>query len=217
MLYKKQMSPSAETRSPPSNRWGILGNSTTLVIGADISPSSSNFDNAIKPFQWEDFDHSKTLDLAESGSTSIVYHRTTGESFVLRVCVEVGLTYQKKLLVAIAGCHPSSSHFLSTACVFTHDSNYYVGSELSQVSLEDIIECSIPVEEGQISTILCQVHQEDDIWGPLMLISKQIAQALQYLYECSETSGTPLIYGSLQPSNIFINQNGDVRLGKTDL
>jgi len=107
--------------------------------------------------QWEDFDHSKTLNLTDSGSTSIVYHKHTSEGAVLRFRAEKDCTSEQKQLAEMTYRSSSQHGFLPVLCVFRHRSSYYVGSGLSDISLEDIVECSIPLDEGHVSTILFQV------------------------------------------------------------
>jgi hypothetical protein len=145
------------------NRWGMLGISTvTPIERGGVLQKSKLLGRISKQLQWESFDHSKTLNLTESGATSIVYQWSTHHPLVLRSCAEKDYTSQKRQLVEFARANlksePNDSPFLSIECVFKHGSKYFVGSELSDISLEDIIECSIPLEEEHLSTILCQVR-----------------------------------------------------------
>ena len=107
--------------------------------------------------QWEDFDHAKTLTLNESGTTSICYQKDTNESVVLKLCEKKDFTPLRQQLVTMAGLYGDDAAFLSTKCLFNYKQNVYVGSQLSDMSLADIIECSIPLEEEHVSTILNQV------------------------------------------------------------
>jgi hypothetical protein len=147
------------TRPPKKYRWGMLDPSVAAPIETTNSllPESKNLGDTEKHLQWEDFVHSKTLNLSDSGSTSIAYTRATDKSIVLRFCSEKDYTPQKQQLVELAFLDLESNAFLSTACVFAHNDLYYVGSEMSDISLEDIVESSIPLEEEHIWTILCQV------------------------------------------------------------
>jgi hypothetical protein len=110
-----------------------------------------------RKLEWEDFDHTKTLKLGLSGSTSIVFPRqplSNSDCAVLRFCDEVAFTAEKRGLVETA----INEHFLSVRCLFSYDRKFFVGSELSDMSLADIIDCTIALREIHLATILAQVR-----------------------------------------------------------
>lgn len=115
---------------------------------------------AIKLLGWEDIDHSQTLDLGCQGSTSLVFRkdfdskRDTLNYMVLRFCDRCDFTPEKSQLVEMAYDNAS---FLSTGCLFDYNQKVFVGSELADMSLADIIDCTIPMDEVHLSTILDQV------------------------------------------------------------
>jgi len=126
-------------------RWGLL------------STGSKALNECEKHLQWEDFDHTQTLAIADSGSTVICYQEKTGDFVVLKSCTESDYSTSRKKLVEMARSDEENALFLLTKCVFNYNDNVYVGSELSDMSLADIIECSIALEEKHLSTILNQV------------------------------------------------------------
>lgn len=111
---------------------------------------------------WEDIDHSQTLDLGDLGSTSIVFQKVFDNKrdipnyMVLRSCYQYDFTPEKRKLVEMAQAH-DNSYFLATRSIFNYNQKVFVGSELSDISLADIIDCTIPINETQLSTILYQV------------------------------------------------------------
>ncbi|KAH8787539.1 hypothetical protein F5882DRAFT_461552 [Hyaloscypha sp. PMI_1271] len=143
---------------------------------------------------WEDLDHTQTLHLGDSEATRIVYQKLTFDYAVLRSCPETEYTSEKKALVELSRTQ-SNMHLLSTAWVFSYKRRLHVGSELSDMSLADIIDCTISLEEIHVKTIL-----------------HQVAQALRFLHACSERLGTSMRYASLRASNVFVSRNGTVKL-----
>ncbi|TVY13662.1 hypothetical protein LARI1_G009009 [Lachnellula arida] len=183
------MAASQVQSSTTKNRWGVTAKPYAGVIDS---------------LQWEDFDHTQTLCLGYSGSTCIVYQKNVFNSFVLRYCPEESYTQTRSQLVAMARVDESKS-FLSTNSVFKYSRNVYVASELSDMSLEDIIDCTIPLQENHVSSILAQIISTK--FSP-------VTSAICMLHENSSKAGISLIYGSLQASNIFISRDGIVKLGE---
>lgn len=128
--------------SANKHRWGMLP-------GAAGELGSSTL-------EWDDFDHSQTLCLGFSGSTSIVYQKHTFNSFLLRFSKIDTYTSHRSQLVEIARTDKTNS-FLNTKSVFEHKQRIYVASELSDISLEDIIDCTIPLNKIHLSSVLSQV------------------------------------------------------------
>jgi hypothetical protein len=110
----------------------------------------------LKSLQWEDFDHSQTLSLGSTESTSIVFEKINPGHVALRFCQLSGFSAEKKRLVHIAQ-KAEQTGFLTTRCIFNYEQKVYVGSELLDMSLADIIDCTIPLQEVHLSTILSQV------------------------------------------------------------
>lgn len=111
---------------------------------------------------WEDIDHSQTLDLGDPGSTSIVFTKDFNDRanavnyMALRFCDQCDFTPEKRELVLLSQAHNNTS-FLPTLCMFENNQKVYVASELSDMSLADIIDCTIPMTETHLSAILNQV------------------------------------------------------------
>ncbi len=147
-------------RPTKKHRWGILANPIANSIDLSPRPTPTRADQANvsrkEITQWDDIDHVQTLHLGDSGGTSIVFHSITCDYVVLRSCPETRYTSEKKALVELSRTQ-SNKHLLLTACVFSHKRRLYVGNELSDISLEDLIDCTIPFEEKHVKTILGQV------------------------------------------------------------
>lgn len=129
------------------SRWGMMP-----------SPSiyATRDSKSTPPLQWEDFDHTQTLVLGDS--TSIFYpKKNLQQRTVVSFCDKIFYTEEMSRLVEIAHA-PENNSFLSTSCVFEHEDRMYVGSELSDIALADIINCNIPVREQHLSAILNQVR-----------------------------------------------------------
>ncbi|KAI9763380.1 MAG: hypothetical protein M1840_000572 [Geoglossum simile] len=129
---------------------------------------------------WEDFDHSQTLILGCSGLTCIVYDRETYRPHILQSCRE-NITTQRLLLAGIAG---ESDLFISTHFVFVYRDNIYVGSEVAGICLADVIDCTIPLREAHVSSIL-----------------KRVVQAL------IEATEKGIQYSHVKASNVFLSHH----------
>ena len=111
--------------------------------------------------RWDDIDDSQTLDLGGSGSTSLVFTKNSDPGspgpnyFTLRSYSQVKFTPERRRLIELASAEENL--FLSVRCVFNQNQRLYVGTELSDMSLADIVDCSIPVNEIHLSAILGQV------------------------------------------------------------
>ena len=140
-------------------RWGMLAAPVPAPADATSrSTSGASYGDASSKgaAQWEDLDHAQTLCLGNSGATTIVYRKPNLDCAVLRSCSETQYTSEKKALVELSRTQ-SNLHLLSTKWIFSHSKRLYVGSELSDMSLADIIDCTISLEENHIKTILNQV------------------------------------------------------------
>ncbi|KAF7880472.1 uncharacterized protein EAF02_007318 [Botrytis sinoallii] len=166
--------------------------SQTLV---EKSTTESNYQN----MKWEDFNHQQTLVLGYTNSTFIAYPKETKRSprseYVLKSCTIRNYTPERLRLVDLAREPSGSEFFLTTLCVFRFEERMYVGSELSDVSLEDIIHCTIHLSEDHLSAVLIQV-----------------VSALSYLHKRTRESGIELIYDTLDASTVFLKRNGKVQL-----
>lgn len=155
--------------------------------------------NHYQNLTWEDFNHNETLVLGYTSSTFIAYPKTTGKSpyseYVLKSCATKEYTPERLRLVDISREIKGRELFLATLCDFRFEERMYIGSELSDISLEDIIYCTIQLNENHLSAIL-----------------KQVVLALCYLHERTRGSGVRLNYGNLKASNVFLKRNGKVQL-----
>ncbi|KAG9240687.1 hypothetical protein BJ878DRAFT_524820 [Calycina marina] len=130
-------------------------------------------------------------------STWIVYTNQSNvqdfEYIVLRCGEKRHFTTEKLALLKCA--RERTNTFLSTLCTFEHNRRIFVGSELLDMSLADIIDCTIPLQEVHIATVI-----------------KQVVEGLHYLSISSTALGTPVVYNSLRASNLFEGRNGLVKL-----
>ncbi|CZR55717.1 uncharacterized protein PAC_05605 [Phialocephala subalpina] len=187
----------ANTGTVNKFRWGMLGNPAS-------SPSSSK-----SSLTWDDFDHSQTLNLGYSNSTSIVFQRKSFAPYILRFCDNSNLTEERKLLTDIA---QPNTPLLATRFVFKYGKQHFVGSSLSDMSLADIIDSTIALEEMHVSAILKQVCTSRDRRLILLLIMDLIAYALQHIHTKSAKSGARINYASLLACNVFVRRDGVVEL-----
>ena len=136
--------------SPNKNRWAILGRQSLLAkLDTDgRQPQKSG--------QWEEFDHSKSLILTHSGTACIAFRKVTYERVVLKHCEDKYYSPERKFLVDIGRVN-GNIYFISTLYTFKHREKSYVASELSDISLADLIDCTMRLDEINISTILGQV------------------------------------------------------------
>jgi hypothetical protein len=115
------------------------------------------FNNVLR---WEDIDHTKTLSIGDSGQTSIVYRENANDvCCVLKSCSLMDYSQECEAMARIAQ-RDSEGPLLFTKCIFNFDGRCFVGSELSGVSLAEIIDCTIYLKEVHLSTILQQVYQD---------------------------------------------------------
>ncbi|TGO90369.1 hypothetical protein BPOR_0067g00110 [Botrytis porri] len=158
------------------------------------STTESNYQN----MKWEDFNHQQTLMLGYTNSTFIAYpkeaKRGPHSEYVLKSCTIRNYTPERLRLVDLAR-EAKGEFFLKTLCVFRYEERMYVGSELSDMSLEDIIHCTIHLNEHHLSAVLIQV-----------------VSALCYFHKRTRESGIELIYDNLDASTVFLKRNGKVQL-----
>jgi hypothetical protein len=111
--------------------------------------------------RWDDIDDSQTLDLGDPGGTSIVFTKESSPEshepsyFVLRCSAQVEFTPARRRLLELASA--DEDLFLAVRCVLHRSQKVYVGTELSDMSLADIIDCTISINEIQLSAILSKV------------------------------------------------------------
>ena len=109
--------------------------------------------------RWEDIDDSQTLDLGGLGGTSLVFtkdsERPGPNYFALRSYNQAEFTPERRRLIELASA--DENLFLEVHCLFDHNRKVYVGTELSDMSLADIIDCTMPINEVQLSAVLGQV------------------------------------------------------------
>ncbi|KAJ8062047.1 hypothetical protein OCU04_009827 [Sclerotinia nivalis] len=169
------------------------------VKKTQIRAKNSSIENHHEKMKWEDFNHAQTLVLGYTNSTFIAYPNNTKKTphseYVLKSCAIRDYTPERLRLVDLAHDTIGSGFFLTTLCVFRSKERMYVGSELSDISLEDIIHCTILLNEDHLSAIL-----------------NQMISALCYLYERTRESGVGLIYNNIDASNVFLKRNGTVKL-----
>jgi len=133
--------------------WGFLGRKGPTSNG-------NHKINTGHVLQWEDFEHTATLSLGDSGATSIIFPiRSFGfDCLVLKRYPLDHYTEERRILVEMTLTNPAIDSFLATKCVFSRDETICVGSEMSDMSLADIIDCNIPLKETHVSMILSQVR-----------------------------------------------------------
>jgi hypothetical protein len=148
---------------------------------------------------WGGFNHQQGLILGYSNSTFIAYPKNLQDGnpseYVLKSCALQTYSPEKLRLVDLARAPSGSNFFLGTLCVFEFGTNLYVGSELSDISLEDIIHSTVDLAEHHLAAILGQV-----------------ISAMSYFHERTREAGVELVYNSLQASNVFLKRNGKVQL-----
>lgn len=141
---------SSKQSSIPINkdRWGMVNTRTpTLHLVPGING-------------WDGLDHSQTLNLGFSGTTSIVFERKTFQPFIMRACDDNKLTTERKQLAEMAQDN-KNSFLIRTCFMFKHGKRHVVGSALSDMSLSDIIDSTIQLEEVHLSSVLRQVWMRD--------------------------------------------------------
>jgi hypothetical protein len=105
--------------------------------------------------------NTQTLDLGGLGGASLVFTKISDREshephyFALRSCNRVEPTPERRRLIEVAS--GDENLFLTVRCLFDHNQRVHVGTELSDMSLADIVDCSIPVNEIHLSAILAQV------------------------------------------------------------
>jgi hypothetical protein len=86
--------------------------------------------------------------------TLLVYERGDYKPHVLQSCNRRDWTVPRCRLVDIAR---KSKFFVSTHFVFPHEEDVYIGSQIADICLADIIDGSISMTEDHASAILTQV------------------------------------------------------------
>ncbi len=131
------------------HRWGMLGKQPRALNFGSAPASTPNT-------TWESFDHTNTLSLGYAKSTFIAYKTTTFEPVVLRSCRKIDYSPNRELLVEISKA-PGGSGFVEIICIFAHNENVFIGSQLGAMALADLIDCTIPLQEMHLATTIKQV------------------------------------------------------------
>ena len=98
------------------------------------------------------FEHSQSLALGEA--TFIVFEKTTGLPHILQSCKKENWTAGRSILADIAR---TSNFLVCTENYFESAGRVYMVSQIADMSLADIIPCSISLSDAHISAILKQV------------------------------------------------------------
>lgn len=147
---------------PNKNRWGMFSSPATVFSAEDLTADHQHQLSPTNLLAWEDIDHTQTLELGDSGSTSLVFRKDFDTEsampnyFTLRACHPSDFTAEKKQLVEMAVFH-NNALFLHVRCAYSYGQQLFVGSELADMSLADIIDCTIPIDEVHLSAVLHQV------------------------------------------------------------
>lgn len=108
--------------------------------------------------KWDDFDHKLSVYLAPSEKTRIVYEKENEYTpVVLRSCNLDDWTPERLGLTRIT---KYQSSFLSTRCIFPYNGQMYIGCELQDVSLLNLIDCTVPLSEDHIKAVLQKVSYQ---------------------------------------------------------
>jgi hypothetical protein len=102
----------------------------------------------------ERFDHLYTLALGFSNATLIVYEQMTMIRHVLQFCGRQNWTKHRCAIVEAAR---TSTSLVNTHFVIYEEDRVYVGSQLADMCLADMIHCS-EMTEVHVSAILRQVN-----------------------------------------------------------
>lgn len=105
-------------------------------------------------FIWSDFDHSLSLYLGYSGTTRIVYETDTYSPVVLESCSLQSWTTERLGLIRIAN---SAISFIPTRCYFSHEGQMFIGTQVWDVALSDIMACAIELFDIHIRAVLKSV------------------------------------------------------------
>ena len=90
-------------------------------------------------------------------STQIVFERGTGMPYILQWCKK---DHKTNARVSLAELARSCPNFLPTHFIFDDHDTVYVGSQYGDICLADIIGCTMPMDETQVSVVLKPVS-----WG----------------------------------------------------
>lgn len=128
-------------------------------------------ENDIEEYKWEDFDHAKSLfrtfrkdsnntESNDIDKTRIVYELSRDEprfirrAHILQWCPKGDLSIYRTMLLGIA---KQNEHLIKSNFMLQHKERCYVGSQIANICLADVIYCSIPMSEDDVASILTQV------------------------------------------------------------
>ena len=153
---------------------------------------------------WDDFDHSQTLHFPGS-TTDIVYERNH-DDHILQRCKKQEWSSCRAKLIEITHAEKKNELFIATRFMFSYRDYVYVGSDIADICLADIIYCTIPMIDHHVSAISKQASFESHSLRLILII--QVVQGLLQI----ELEG--MEYRGLKASNVFISPDGTVKLGK---
>ena len=102
----------------------------------------------------ERFDNSKTLVLGFGEFTCIVQDRTTLSTHILQYCDSKDWSEGCSRVVELG---KTNSCLVSTHFTFRNEGRVYVGSQIADMCLADIIFCTLPINEEEASVVIRQV------------------------------------------------------------
>lgn len=161
---------------------------------------------------WEDFDHTLTRDLAppkkaERGTvtTKIFYEKRTFTPHVVQFCRKRYVSKESLQLVDLAR---TSKSFIKTHFTFSWGDTLYIGSQVADMCLADIVHCSLKMTEAHAAAILNQVSSSNRTQNFVSLSCRKVALGLVQL------AASGLKYNGIKASNVFISRDGLVQLSK---
>lgn len=87
-----------------------------------------------------------------------MFETNTFTASVMRSCEPVSFTRDRQQLVQMARVH-GSTLLLATGSCFNFNHKVFVTSELFDISLADLMDCTILIQEDHLSTIIYQASQ----------------------------------------------------------
>ncbi len=120
-----------------------------------LKPNFNNISPHTTNLGWHSFDHSRTQALGLARLTLLCYEKSKPERrCILRACECQEWTPARSELAELARI---GNLFVLTQCIFFHNNRVYVGSEKMDMSLADIIDCTITLDESHVCTVLRKV------------------------------------------------------------
>ncbi|KAE9373856.1 hypothetical protein N431DRAFT_456582 [Stipitochalara longipes BDJ] len=133
------------------------------------------------------FNNDKTLQLGFPNShTFLVWTKEGTGSYILQDCAAEDWTDQRAKIAQIAR---ANSALICTHLMFRDNNRVYVASQIADMSLADIIPCSILIDELQVSAIIGQL-----------------------VHALVEVKAEGIQYNNVTAANVFISRTGVVQL-----